>query len=277
MQPRELVETAGLISLRSGPLLQSGAALCSDALSEYWIASRCRLDDWGRTLRLLGHSHSAPPSDQAGDLLIRLVEEVTLAEVLTRVVAAISCANDQRHADEEAGPIGMNALAAHRETTSRLKALTFAWWPADSPRSRHARSLAKQADSWSDVLLAYVSLAANVDHLATDLSRLREYAYDCQVHGSESSQAAAQLLRYSLQTSFVAAKQLPLNGDQNRRIAGAAMALFGSQGFDGHGLMRPPWMLRAERTADDTETLVERLFDDHDGSAGTRLPARWRI
>lgn len=277
MQPRELVEVAGLISLRSGPLLQAGATLSSDALSEYWIASRCRLDAWGRALRVLGHSQSTPPSDDAADLLLRLAEEVTLAEVLTRIIAGVCSASDQRQAHEDAGPIGMNALAAHRETASRLKAITFAWWPADSPRTRHTRALTKQADSWSDVLLAYVSVAADVDHLAIDPSRLREYAYDSQVHGNESSQAASQLLKYSLQTSFASATQPALNASHNRRVAGAAMALFGEQGFDGHGLMRPPWMLRAERTADDTETLVERLFDDLDTSSGIRLPQRWRI
>lgn len=277
MHPRQLVEIAGLLSLRSGPLLRSGASLCSDALSEYWIASRCRLDEWGRRISTLGHSRPTPASDEANDLLVQLIEEVTLAEMLTRIVAAIGCANDQRHANEEAGPIGMNAFVAHRETVIRLKSLTFSWWPADSPRTRHARALSKQTDSWSDMLLAYVSVAADVDHLAIDPSRLREYAYDSQVHGAESSHAASQLLAHSLQTSFAAATQLPLNADLNRRIAGAAIALFGEQGFDGHGLMRPPWMLRAERTADDTEALVERLFDDQDEPGGIRLPARWRI
>lgn len=277
MHARQLVEIAGLLALRSAPLLKSGADLCSDALSEYWIASRCRLDRWGRSLRVLGHSHSAPPPDEAADQLIRLVEEITLSELLSRVVAGVCLADDGRNGAEEMAPVGLNALNGHREAASRLKALVFAWWPADSPRSRHARSLTKQAERWTDVLLAYVSTAANVDRIAFDTGRLREFAYDSQNRGAASSQAAAQLLAFGLRASFSMANRPPLNDELNRRIAGSALALFGDAGFDGHGLARPAWMLRAERTADDTAALVARLFDDNDPPPGLRLPARWRI
>lgn len=277
MHARQLIEVAGLLGLRSTPLLRAETPLCSDALSEYWIASRCRLDHWGRTLRTLGHSHSAPPPSADGDLLLRLAEELTLADSLGRVVAAVCLAHDTLRRSEEAGPVGLNAVEAHRQASSRLRALQFAWWSNGSPKSRHVRSLSKQAEHWTDALLAYVSLVADVESLAYDPSRVREFAFDSQAHGAESSQAVSQLLLHSLRMSFAAATQLPLNPELNRRVAGAAIALFGPGGFDGHGLMRPAWMLRAERTADDTATLVERLFADENTPPGSRLPARWRI
>lgn len=271
-----MIETAGLLSLQSAELLRGGAELCSDALSEYWIASRCRLDRWGRSLRLLGHSRSAPPGDEAGDLLMRLSEEMALSEALTRIVAAIGCVHDRRRRGEEAGPIGLNTLDAHREAASRLRALVLAWWPKDSTRSRLARSLARQAEHWTDALLAYVSTAGSIDHLAIDPTRLLEFAYDSQTHGFEASRTSNQLLALALRASFAGARQEPLNPDLNRRIAGAALALFGSEGFDTLGLMKPVWMLRVERHTDDTAALVDRLFSDEEPGA-IRLPARWRI
>lgn len=277
MLPRQLIEIAGLVSLQSAPLLRCGAKVCSEALSEYWIASRCRLDEWSRLLKTLGHSQTTPPGNEGGDLLVRLVEEITLAGMLTRTIAAICCAYDHQQGKEDAGPIGLNALETHTDTASRLRAITFAWWPADSARSRHARSLSKQADHWTDMLLAYVSLAAPIDHLSIDVARLREFAYDSQVHGQDASQAARQLLHYAMRTGFAEANQPALNPELNRRIAGAAVALFGDAGFDGHGLSKPVWMLRAERAAEDTTTLIERLFDEEETPAAIRLPARWRI
>ena len=276
MHARQLIEIAGLVGLRATPLLRGDASICQDALSEYWIASRCRLDHWGRSLRSLGHSQSAPPSD-GGDVLLSLAEELILSETLTRIIAAVCHAADARDATEDAGPIGRNALDAQRESLSRLRALTFAWWAADSPKTRHVRSLAKQAEQWTDVLLAYVSFAANIDHLAHDVSRVREYAYDSQLHGAEASGAASQLLLYALRTGFASATQPPITGELNRRVAGAALALFGPGGFDGHGLSRPAWMLRAERTAEDTVAMVDRLFADEQAADRTRLPERWRI
>lgn len=208
---------------------------------------------------------------------MRLSEELTLADALGRVVAAVCLANDTLHRSEEAGPVGLNAIEAHRQASSRLRALQFAWWSNGSPKARHVRSLSKQAEHWTDAFLAYVSLVTEVESLAYDPSRVREFAFDSQTHGAESSLAASQLLLHSLRVSFAAATQQPLNPDLNRRVAGAALALFGPGGFDGHGLMRPAWMLRAERTADDTATLVERLFADENTPPGSRLPARWRI
>ncbi len=276
MHPRQMIETAGLLSLQSAELLRGGAGLCSDALSEYWIASRCRLDCWGRALRTLGHSSSAPPGEEGGDLLMRLSEEIALSEALTRVVAAIGCVYDGKRRSEEAGPIGLNTLEAHRETAGRMKALRLAWWPKDSPRACLARSLTHQAEHWTDALLAYVSTAVPIDHLAIDPSRLLEYAYDSQAHGFEASRASNQLLALALRASFAGARQPALNPELNRRIAGAAVALFGSEGFDSLGLMKPVWMLRVERHTDDTTALVDRLFSDEEPGA-IRLPARWRI
>lgn len=276
MHPRQLIETAGLLSLQSAELLRGGAALCSDALSEYWIASRCRIDCWGRSLRSLGHSTSAPPTEEAGDLLMQLSEEIALAEPLTRVVTAIGCVYDRRLSSEEAGPIGLNMLEAHREAAARLKALRYAWWPKDAPRSRLAQSLVSQAEHWTDALLAYVSIAGPVDNVAIDPTRLLEYAYDSQSHGFQASRASTQLLALALRASFAGAQQPALNPDLNRRIAGAAVALFGSEGFDSLGLTKPAWMLRVERHTDDTAALVDRLFSDEEPGA-IRLPARWRI
>lgn len=276
MRARQLVEVAGLVGLRSGPLVRSGATLCSDALAEYWIATRCRLDQWGRSLRTLGHSGSAPPPQEAGDLLVRLVEEITLSEVLTRIVAAVSLAADSHRGATDAGPIGVNALDGHREASSRLRALVFAWWAADSPRARHARSLARQSENWTDLLLAYVPAGPGIERLAFDPTRLREFAYDSQTHGAASSEAAAPLLAFGIRAAFASARQAPLAEELNRRVAGASLALFGGAGFDGHGLTRSAWMLRAERTAEDTVALIDRLLENDTAWREPRLPQRWR-
>ncbi|MGL4512232.1 MAG: hypothetical protein ACRCT8_04020 [Lacipirellulaceae bacterium] len=278
MHARELVELAGLMCLRSKPLLDQHPALCDEALSEYWIASRCRLDNWGRALRGLGQSATVAPqhSPSAGhDGLVAIAEEIVLAEVLTRAVAAIALAHDTRHGRTEAAPIGRNALDSQLEARSRLRALCFARWPAESAKARHVRSLGKQADRWTDVLLAYIHRVADVAHLAVDRSRLLEFAYDSQAHGHSSSEAAGQLLGYSLRTSFSAATARVTSPDLNRRVAGAALGLFGPDAFDGLGVIRSPWMMRAERSADTAITLLEGLFDVG-ADRGLRAPERWK-
>lgn len=277
MHARELVEAAALLCLRSRTLIDQSTPLDQDALSEYWIASRCRLDHWGRLLRSLGNSHSAPASEEDGDLLARLSDEVSVSEVLSRAVAAICLAHDKQHGLDEAAPITRNALDAHRESRERLRKLRHAWWPSDSPKTGLARSLERQSARWTDVLLAYLGHAPEVEPLAFDSTRLREFAYDSHTHGQASSEGALQLLLFSLRSSFSAATSMPVCGDLNRRIAGAAIGLFGPDAFDSLGMMRPTWMLRAERTTEETIALVDHLFTDDAPDRGFEVPHRWWI
>ncbi len=279
MHAQKLIEVAGWISLHGKSLIDNCPVLPDDALSEYWIASRCRMDHWGRALRSLGQSESVTTDKLTGhaEPLLSLAEEILLSEVLARVVAAVAHTHDTHHKREEASPIGRNTLEAHREARSRLRSLIYTWWPGDSPKARHVHSLAKQAERWVDVLLAYVSRSGDVDHFAYDVSRLREFAYDVQLHGPASSEAAGQLLTFSLRASFAAANQPPVCSHLNRQIAGAALGLYGSEAFDSFGLLRPPWMIRAERSTDDAIALLDSLFVGDFTGQSNRLPERWRI
>ena len=151
MHAQKLIEIAGWISLHGKSLIDNCPVLPDDALSEYWIASRCRIDHWGRALRSLGHSESVVSGELTShaEPLLSLAEEVFLSEVLARVVAAVAHVHDTHHKRDEANPIGSNTLDAHKEARSRLRSLIFTWWPANSPKARHARSLAKQAERWT--------------------------------------------------------------------------------------------------------------------------------
>ncbi|MEO1497452.1 MAG: hypothetical protein AAFV43_09910 [Planctomycetota bacterium] len=276
MHARSLIDVASLVSLHSVSLVRQRAPLPDDALSEYWIASRCRLDAWGRSLRMLGHSETLVQS-QSGPTLLALSEEIVLSEVLARVVAGVTHVCDAAVRADEAGPIGRNALIGCQDAHRRVRALTTAWWPSDSPKRRLFRSLEARAATWSDVLLAYVARSGDVDHLAIDKARLREYAYDSHAHHGASSEAAAELLRFSLNAAFSAATQPPACPELNARLAGSALGLFPPALFDSHGLARKPWMIRAERSAEEASTMIEKLLAGGTSTGPLPRPERWRL
>lgn len=275
MHARSLVEIASLASLHSVSLVSQRAPLADDALSEYWIASRCRLDAWGRALRLLGNSRSAGVAVD-GPGLLALAQEIVLSEVLARVVAGVTHVNDQLTGSDEAGPIGRNALVGCQDAHRRVRALTAIWWGADSPKRRLFRSLEARAASWTDVLLAYVARSGDVEHLAIDRARLREFAYDSHAHSGVSSEATTELLRFALNAAFAAATEPPACPELNRRVAGSVLGLFPLSLFDSVGLIRRPWMIRAERSAEEASAMIEALVTG--GTANPRLPTaeRWR-
>lgn len=277
MHARSLIEIGSLISLHSVSLAQSRAPLPDDALSEYWIASRCRLDAWGRALRMLGSSQSIGAATTSGPSLLALGQEIVLSEVLARVIAGVTHVCDQAIGADEAGPIGRNALVGCQDAHRRVRALAGVWWGPHSPKRRLLRSLESQAATWSDVLLAYVARSGNVDDLAIDTARLREFAYDSHTHNGASSEATAELLRFSLTAAFSSATEPPACGVLNRRVAGSVLGLLPSTLYDGVGLLRRPWMIRAERSAEEASTMIESLVTGEAANPRLARPERWRL
>lgn len=287
MHARELIEVSATLCLAARGLLEDSPRIGDHALAEYWAASRCRLDEWGRGLsRLANHSRGA--ADATADLET-LAEEMLLSQVLTRSVAALCVAHDRRRERDDAGPIARNSLAGHDEALSRLRALVGAWWRPHSPRAQRVRLLRNRSERWTDLLLAYVlplcgspggrSPAGHAVEFTFDPTRAQAFAFDAPVH--DAAPIAATMLIASVREAFAPADRsttdrAPLCGQFNRRIAGAALGLFGPEAFDGHGLLRSAWIARLERVADDTAGLVENLFQDSP-PAPFRAPERWRI
>ena len=259
MLAREQAEVAAWACLHARPLIKRSSNLYTDALSEYWIASRCRIDRWGLTLRRLGEC-GASPADENYETLQQLFDEIVIAEILTRAVAAITHLHDLHHNRMEASPIGRNVLTSHRDSRRRLVALLTSWWKTDSEKWRRANKLMRRADRWSDSLLAYTGEAEEVSSFACLPDRVGEFALDARLH--EASATNAALLVFSLRSSFTASSKSALNAELNRRISGAALGLFGPQAFDSLGLAIPTWMIRIERSAEEAITMIDRLFGE---------------
>lgn len=296
MHARDLIETAATLCVSAPQILDSSPEIGSQTLAEYWAASRCRLDEWGRRLSFQAHhprtstadsssgaSSAGPVTDPACDLAL-LAEDIVLSQPLTRAVAAVTVAHDRRHHASEAGPVGRNTLAGHNEAVSRVQALAKAWWRPRSQRATRLRRLTSRTERWTDLLLAYVlplcgtpgDGAGHAVEFTFDPTRAQEFAYDTPVH-ADGLGAADQLLHASIRTAFAAPPSAPAcpTAALNRRIAAAAIGLFGPESFDGHGLLRSTWQQRLERTTSDTLGLVEDLFRDTPPQFKT--PARWRI
>lgn len=272
MEPRRLVELAGWLCVHSEALLESCDQLPDDALSEYWIASRCRLDKWGRELRRLGDSRSVGETvDLAG-----LAEEILISSVLSRAVGAITAAHDAKHERVEAGPIGRNAFEGHVEAISRAHTLASAWWPRDSPKARRLRSLSTRTNRWSDALLAHVGKDASIDRFASDVKRLHAFRVDRRAHGGPRRSSISALFTVTLRLAFASATTPSLNEDLNRRIGGSALALFGPHAFDSFGLPRSAWMIRLERSAEETEAHLEQVVSGVYDAEEPPLASRWR-
>ncbi|TWT85542.1 hypothetical protein Pla123a_03490 [Posidoniimonas polymericola] len=261
MHAIELVDVAGVLSLGAQGLLDDCPQISQDALTEYWTSSRCRLDAWGRQLRRF----ASPGADLAGAEFRSLAEEVLLSEAHTRTLAALCVLHDSRWGGEQtAGAIARNVLAGHDEAVRRLKPLL-----SQSPEKEfvHIQSRARR---WTDLLLGYLlpccsapgskSPDGHVIEFSFDPQRVVDFAFDAGAHSGHSAVDVQRLLSASLRMTLQGCYAEPVCGENNQRIAGASLGLFGPEAFDSFGVLRSTWVRRLEHTTDETLGMIDGLF-----------------
>src|SRR5690606_22632949 len=167
MPPNELIEVAGLIAFHCRSLFASKTLRNDEAVGAYWLASRCRLDRWGHSLRAYGQATRAPIGNPSVRL-VSLAEEIFVSEVLTRTVAALFHAHDHLLNRRESAPVGRNILSGHREAIERLHSVIAAQWAHGAASSRALQSLQERCQRWTDLLLGYLHEAYDVNEFAFD-------------------------------------------------------------------------------------------------------------
>lgn len=266
MHAIELVDVAGVLCLGAQSLLEDCPKVAPEALVEYWTASRCRLDAWGRTLR----DFSRPGAKTDTPEFRSLADEVLLSQPHTRSIAALCVLHDARHdRGGEAASVARNILAGHSEALQRLKPLLR---QASDRASQDQQHTASRARRWSDLLLGYLlpacgapgsrSPEGHVIEFAFDADRVVEFAFDAGAQAASSAAEVQRLLSASLRMSLSGLYDPPANPELNCRIAGASLGLFGPEAFDDFGLLRTTWVRRLERSTDETVGLVDGLFED---------------
>jgi hypothetical protein len=250
--------------------------MIDQSLSDYWKASRCRIDRWTRSLALLTkyHQTSEWTSNEVG-----AVEEILVSEILSRVVAAIAVAHDQQHSTSESAPVARNIFTAHLDVKRRAIALVVA--PHRNAVQADAfLALRRQCDRWTDLLLAYLVPHVAVDEFAANPARVGDFAYDARGHlqAGIAGKTVLTMLLAGTRSSLVpiSASRSP-NADLNLEIATAVLGGFASDLFDSHGHLRSTWLERIRRVPGDSPLNSDNWWHAtaHGPHEGPH-PARWQ-
>lgn len=251
MHARELVELAGLVVHHRATLIQGGP-LTPVALQPYWTSSKCRFDRWGRALK--GASEGA--------YLRGVLEEILTGEVLTRVWAALLAIHDRRHGTGDTELIGRSILLGHCEARHRALKLLVHGPGVDSHAAVALNRLRRQAERWTDLLVAKLMELADVSEFALSSARAREFAGDlADDRALGLADDTWRLLMASLRIGFRhGMSPTSPNGDLNRQIASSILGSLGPNMFDSTGLLQSAWLTRLTRTTEETEVLLSDLF-----------------
>jgi hypothetical protein len=264
MHSRELAELAALIAVHSGVIVQGAGQVPHASSEQYWSASKCRLDRWGRILRQLAGAAEQPqlPPTLAWPRVRPTLEEILVSELLTRLWAATAAAYDAAREQQELEPIARNILAGHLEARRRVLSLISDGRVIELREAVRLNQLRRRVERWTDMLLAHLSGAVEIDEFAFEPDRAREFAADLD-HEAVSNQRrfTCQIMLASLQASFAdGLDDRSINQDLNRRIGAAVLAAFREEITDSTGLVKSLWLQRLSQTASDTEGMIEDLL-----------------
>ncbi len=269
MHARELVELAAVAAVH-GPALIAGNGRLSDAgLELYWVASKCRLDRWGRSIKSLSQPQAAWPWGTAAprhSQLEAVIEEVLASEVLTRVWTALLAGYDRSRRRQDCEYFGKGIYLGHLEARNRVLKLLLTGPGVSTAQAVRLNRLRQQVERWSDLLVGCLTAVCDVAEYAPHPDRAREFAADL---GGAGGMAQAplrwQMTIASLRLTFLTAFESDAaNPDSNSRVAASILRALESDCFDSTGLFPSLYVTRLEHLGRDTELLIHDLFQPVD-------------
>jgi len=285
----ELAELASLLAHHSPMLVAMRVRIAENALVDYWVQCRKRLDRWHARLgdyqtlesavdapRLASATRAWWAAHQA------LIDEILLAEIHVRVFAATASAIDAATHSQEASPIAHNVFLAHLDARNRVMRLLLHGRGASVEQTAQWNKLRRSTERWTDRLLAPL-IAADSQSIvyAYDPARAHAYAIEWREESDPTTQRlSATLGRMSMRSTL----QSRVNGrtatpHSNRQIADSILSCLSQQCFDDLGIMRSSAHLRFVQPGDAGDRKpTSNLFPSHIGDnlkPSVKLPTRW--
>jgi len=265
MHARELVDLAAVVAIHAPVLIRTAEEILEESAEGYWVASKCRLDRWGRSLKKLSKSIGTDfvKSDCGDHRAFRaILEEILAGEVLTRVWTAAMCAYDRSHGADRMEPVARSVLIGHMEARHRVLTILVSQSGLTAEEAMRLNALRRRSERWSDVLIGRLAAEHSVSEFAVDPDRARDFADDfAQQRDREGGRFAWPMLLASLRAAFQEwlEPESP-NPDLNVRIAASILACFPPEVFDATGVMQSGWLLRISQITSEAEGMLEELL-----------------
>ncbi len=271
MHASELLYVAAAVANNADSFVRTPLTAASASLHQYWTASRERLDNWSRALAQRGRESFSPAegddysTSDVGEKDSRprsVIEEILLAEVLTRVWAAASMAHDEHQRGQILAPLARSIFLGHQESRNRALKIILQGHGLTPREVRRLNVLRQKCERWTDLFLAQIPLAGQTNPLAFDADRLADFAEDLAHEMESGTQQDAH--RLTMASLAAAARRgitrFAANGELNQKIAGGVLGCLPADALDASGHFTSLWQTRIENTTSDTMSMVAELL-----------------
>jgi hypothetical protein len=265
MHARELIDLAAVVAVHTPVLLRAARDIPEESVEAYWVASKCRLDRWCRSLKKLSTSNrsgTVAPNSAEHRAFCGLLEEILAGEVLTRVWSAAMCVYDRARGADRMEPVARSVLIGHIEARHRVLTILVGRTGLAAEEAMRLDALRRRTERWTDVLIGYMAVGHDLHQFAPDPDRAAEFAADfAQQRQQEGGRFVWPMVLASIRTTFQEwIEPKSQNPDLNAGIAASILLCFPPEVFDGAGVMQSQWLMRISHVTRETEGMLEELL-----------------
>ncbi len=269
MHASQLAEIGSWIAVHCGNLAYGQKPQSLDASNEYWTASKCRLQRWITTLKMFEQDLAEPdPSHDPWPALELIVQEILLTEFLTRIWAAAVHVHDYYQNTDELRGLADSTFISHIEARNRAVRLLLSRRGSNEAVFDRVNVLRRKMERWTDLFLSQIPNLEIACKFAFDRERVADFFSDKSGDQDQAWLRRQQLLMASFSAEVSGISQFSANPVFNKKIAAGILACFPSDRFDSTGLPKSARMLWLEKSQDDTQSLVNELFEFEVRSVG---------
>lgn len=272
MHVLKTTELAAIIVQYGAGLIYHRDLIPNEALNGYWVASRQRFDLWHQALgsqRKLQTQGTPVQLGQWWETNLPLLEEILLAEMLTRVYAALGAGLERQHPTPEVAPILDSVFQTHLEARQRVLRLMLCGRGSRLTEVLRLDRLRRQVERWTDTLIG--GMAATFNGALRYAHNQRRAVQQAEVvrnpSGDRPSADGFARVDFSMQAilnqhcSPTAA--LPR---LNRQVQEAVMVCLRPDLFDSVDRMQTLWIHRLEAGSEQAARLLDASNGDPQGS-----------
>ena len=256
---RHLAELAGVLSVHSLSIVESPSPFALDRVEGFREACRKRTGVWFSRMQDLEMS-SLCWSRLYGnrDARSRLIEEILVSELLTRMVSGLLAAHGQLHDENNlcriAGDLFHDAQKARRLALRQMLEMA----DAESADVRELDRRRRSSERWTDLVLGPLQSRFAIKQFTFDAGRSREFGQAILPH--LASGTAGKIISAGIGVAFPASLEgVPSHAGLHRDVAAAILSWLPPDLFDADGGIRPLRSVRAARS----ERLLESRPPKH--------------
>lgn len=261
MRASQLAELGTWITLQAGHFIYGEYHQPSLAATNYWTASKVRLQRWDAAFKTFEHDFAnCERTYDPWPAFEMVVQEILISELLTRVWSATVITHDWYHQQDAMYRPTHSVHDAHIEAKNRAIRILLHTRPRNEFVFDRLIRLRRRVERWTDMFLGQLPNAEKASIFGFDRNRVFDFNRE---QGDELVSEIAirqRVIAASFSIDVVREQTLCCaNPDLNRELAAGILDFFTADRFDSNSMPKSIRLIWMEKAQIDTQLLLDEL------------------